>query len=598
MEQVRINVPILGGTPSHRRDGRNRGARLGLTRMLGFASHGRLSLATAAAAAAALVATASSSAALKAGGGEQDRVDPAVRYQTVDNFAASDAWTMQAVGTWSTASKERVADLLFSTESGIGLSGWRFNVGGGTEPRDVIAEPLRTAETFEVAQGKYDWRRQAGPQWFLAAAKRRGVDQFIAFVNSPPQRMTRNGRTNHGDDETSPANLKPGFEGQYADYLADVLAHFRDDGVMGDPAARIAFRYLSPVNEPQSWWTGDRQEGSRVDNGTILAICRALRPALARRGLSGTVVTVPESSNYYDMLHPAKQFAGKIPEAYGDYLNLFTSQPDLADLLGRTVCHHLYGSGSGRGLRRATGEMGAAMAEHPGWKVWMSEICVMEPHRDLGMTPALKLANMIHACMEREGTSAWQWWLAVSNGDFKDGLIYTDWQRPGDAESVLPSKMLWAMGNYSRFVRPGYVRVALTGDAARRQAEQDRATAATRPATAASLAGASTRATRGEAAVPPQGLQGTAYADPRSGRLVVVYVNDGPAREVSLALADGRAAHRVTAYVTSDTADLAAQPVGADGAPVAVPARSVVTVVADPIAGPSQSNTAPAEERR
>jgi O-glycosyl hydrolase len=545
---------------------------------------------------AALVWVVTPTASAAGGDAQHDRVDPAVRYQTVDNFAASDAWTMQAVGTWSAASKERVADLLFSTEVGIGLSAWRFNVGGGTEPRDVIADPLRTAETFEVGPGQYDWHRQAGQQWFLAAAKRRGVDQFIAFVNSPPQRMTRNGRTNHGDDQTSPANLKPGFEGQYADYLADVLAHFRDDGVVGDPAVKIDFRYLSPVNEPQSWWTGDGQEGSRVDNATILAICRALKPALAHRGLAGTVVTVPESSNFYDVLHPAKQFAKTIPDAYGDYLNLFTSQPDLADLLGHTVCHHLYGSSAGRELRRATGDVGAAMAQHPGWKVWMSEICVMEPRRDLGMTPALKLANMMHACMERESTSAWQWWLAVSNGDFKDGLVYTDWKHPGDAESILPSKMLWAMGNYSRFVRPGYVRVGLTGDAARRQAEQDRATTATRPASSASLAAASTRSSRGREVVPSQGLQGTAYADPRSGRLVVVYVNDGPARAVSIAFADGRAAHRVTAYVTSDAADLAPEPVG-DGM-VDVPARSVVTVVADPAGGEPQLHRPAPEERR
>lgn len=57
------------------------------------------------------------------------RLDSA--YQTIENFSASDCWSMQKLGTWSLPNRNRVADLLFSQTGGIGLSCWRFNIGGG-----------------------------------------------------------------------------------------------------------------------------------------------------------------------------------------------------------------------------------------------------------------------------------------------------------------------------------------------------------------------------------------------------------------------------------------------------------------------------------
>jgi O-glycosyl hydrolase len=61
-------------------------------------------------------------------------IDPAVHYQIIDGFGASDAWRCQFIGkNWPMEKRERIADLLFSQEvdkkgnpKGIGLSLWRF----------------------------------------------------------------------------------------------------------------------------------------------------------------------------------------------------------------------------------------------------------------------------------------------------------------------------------------------------------------------------------------------------------------------------------------------------------------------------------------
>jgi hypothetical protein len=149
------------------------------------------------------------------------------------------------------------------------------------------------------------------------------------------------------------------------------------------------------------------------------------------------------------------------------------------------------------------------------------------------------------------GVSAWHWWTAVSGVDFKDGLIYTDWKKPGDPESILPARLLWALGNYSRFVRPGMQRVELAGT------------------------GHDVR-----------GLMASAYKDEEARQVVAVYVNMAAApRTVQLRIGVGSRKWQLQSsapYVTSDRAgdELKAYPLVPPGGQISIPARSVVTLVA------------------
>lgn len=178
-------------------------------------------------------------------------LQPERRYQVIENFGASDAWSMDPIGReWSLENKNRLADLLFSRDKGIGLSLWRFNIGAGSRWTDgnSLWDPWRGAEAFKRSEDSaYNWTRQAGQQWFLKAARDRGVRQFLACAYSPPVWMTANGHA-YCDARTGSTNLKPGSEGAFARYLADVLARFARQG--------MPFQYLSPANEPQWAWEG------------------------------------------------------------------------------------------------------------------------------------------------------------------------------------------------------------------------------------------------------------------------------------------------------------------------------------------------------
>jgi hypothetical protein len=167
------------------------------------------------------------------------------------------------------------------------------------------------------------------------------------------------------------------------------------------------------------------------------------------------------------------------------------------------------------------------------------------------MNTALDVARIIHLDLTLVGVTAWQWWTAVSPVNYKDGLIYTDWKKPGDTESIIPARLLWALGNYSRFVRPGMRRVELQGT------------------------GHDIR-----------GLMGSAYKDEKARRVVAVYVNmSTDARTVQLDFGLGKRGWRlksVTPYITSDREgdELKACPIAASGGPIEIPARSVTTLIA------------------
>jgi O-glycosyl hydrolase len=451
---------------------------------------------------------------------------PQRQHQTIRSFGASDAWSVQFVGEhWPVAKRERIADLLFSLERradgsprGIGLSAWRFNIGAGSAEQgdeSGISSRWRRAGSFLRSDGTYDWSSQAGQRWFLRAAKSRGVRQFIGFVNSPPVQFTRNGIAHSsGGDST---NLAADRYDDFADFLARVVRGLEShDGVRLD--------YVSPFNEPQWEWKDSKQEGSPWQNAEIARAVREVGRAFHAAGLS-TRIQVTEAGKL-TYLREAADLPGR-----GDQIAAFfrPGSPlylgDVPSLAHQIVGHSYWTTWDPETLVRERVALRRRLREvDPSLEFWMSEYCLLEdnpevkgPGRDLGIDPALYLARVIHADLTLADASAWHWWLAVSPGDYKDGLVYIDPDTTGGR--VYESKMLWALGNYSRFVRPGMRRIEVA---------------------------------RSDGKSPGEAIRGvlvSAYLEPASGREVVVFVNQRH-EEVPVRLnAPGMGVLR--AYVTS-----------------------------------------------
>ncbi|MDN3581617.1 glycoside hydrolase [Mucilaginibacter flavus] len=395
-------------------------------------------------------------------------------YQTISNFAASDAWSCQFVGNWPDAKRQQIADWLFSTDNnadgspkGIGLSMWRFNLGAGsTQQGDAsgIKDEWRRAESFTNSDGTYNWQNQAAQVWFLEAAKQRGVKQFLGFFNSPPVQFTTNGKAFANEGKV---NIAPDRYDAFAKYIYDVVK-----GVQ--KVSGVKFDYISPINEPQWDWSDGGQEGNPYTNTQIAGIVRAINKEFVSNKLDSKILVGEAGSINY--LFTAGDKPGKGNQV-SDFFKAGSTNY-LGDLpaVSKTIAAHSYFTTSPMASAvKARKALADSVAGVKGLNFWQSEYCILGDnageidgnHRDLGINAALYLAKVIHTDLTVANASAWQWWTAISAYDYKDGLIYID--RNKTDGNFYSSKMLWTMGNYSRFIRPGAVRVDAVASSAQNQ---------------------------------------------------------------------------------------------------------------------------------
>lgn len=422
-------------------------------------------------------------------------IDPFTTYQTMEGFGASDAWRAQFVGkNWSLEKRDSIADLLFSREmddngnpKGIGLSQWRFYIGAGSmEQGDAsgVSNPWRRAESFLNADGTYDWSKQAGQQWFLRAAKKRGVEKFLAFSISAPVHMTQNGKA--WSEGGNNFNIKPGMMDDFADFLATIAGHFHNQG--------LTFDYISPFNEPQwDWKAPASQEGTPALNNEIAEVSRLLSTRLLDTSPNSQIV-IPEAAEL-QFLYGRNNKPGR-QNQIDDFFNP-TSENYIGDLpnLKKSVLGHSYfTTNENEKLIDIRRSLAQKLNEYNGdLSYWQSEFCILEQHddigagweRDLGMPTALYVARVIHHDITVANATLWSWWTALSEYDFKDGLIHLDTgnngiRGPENPDSELlkengffrETKLLWALGNYSLFVRPGMKRIHVESVTTLSEAEQ------------------------------------------------------------------------------------------------------------------------------
>lgn len=470
-------------------------------------------------------------------------VDETSIYQTIDNFAASDAWACQFAGNWPDEKKNTIADWLFSMDTlangnpkGIGLTLWRYNIGAGSAEQGTasgIKDEWRRAASFTSNTGAPNERITA-QNWFLTAAKKRGVQQFLGFFNSPPQWLTTNGK---GFATKGATNIESSNYTRFACHAIDAIKQIQR-------STGITFNYISPVNEPQWDWSDGGQEGCPYSNVEISNLIKNFNRAFIDSGIT-TKIILPEAG-HIKYLHKDDDKPGK-----GNQIDVFfnaTSPLFIGDLptLHHAVASHSYFSTSpfneAATIRTQTKE---SISHIPGLQLWQSEYCILGDNageidgrkRDLGMNAALYVAKVIYLDLVMANATAWQWWLAVSPYNYKDGLIYIDKNKTDG--NYHDSKMLWAFGNYSRFIRPGMKRVHLTS--------------------------------------PDSSLLVSAWKDEQTGRLTMVLIN-ATTTQKTVTVRNGTSGYKnFITYTTDATQNLARQQVA--GTHLVIPAQSVVSVI-------------------
>ncbi|KAK4222373.1 glycoside hydrolase superfamily [Podospora fimiseda] len=439
-------------------------------------------------------------------------VDLSRTYQTMDGFGTSEAFqravTMQRL---SEEEQRKFLDLMFSMDKGAGLSILRNGIGSSPDMRDdhmVSIQPKNPGGPKATPQ--YVWDKSDNGQVWVSreAVHTYGVKTIYANAWSAPGYMKTNGNDANGGSlcGVSGASCSSGdWKQAFADYLVQYIKFYA--------AENITVTHLGFLNEPDytTSYASMRSSGTQAAD-----FIKVLRPTLDRNDLSNVIINCCDTMGWSTM-------------------NSMLSQMRSVESMVGVTTGHSYTSGPTSQLStKAKSWMTEAADNNGAWtSAWYS---------NGGAGEGFTWANNIYSAIASGNVSAYLYWIGgqdrPSNTNSKMIRVVN--------KKVDPSKRLWAMGNWSRFVRPGAVRVGTSGS----------------------------------------GLRTTAFRNV-DGTVSIQVINSGGATTVSITLnnAGGLTVGSATAWVTDNTRDLTeiGAKVDASGRVTgSVPQRSMVTFVLKP----------------
>jgi glucuronoarabinoxylan endo-1,4-beta-xylanase len=421
--------------------------------------------------------------------------------QTIDGFGASSAFFGESI-------TDAVADQLFDAKKGIGLSLLRTMIGLPADTQDDGSEPADGAVPVATAPGLTT----------ALQASLRGAKVWATAWTPPPIWKTTNNKNGSGTGYAS-NKLDPAHYQDYASYLGDFVDLMTKNGVpiMG----------VSPANEPDyvaSWdgaqWTADELTAFVGQN---------LGPTFAQRFPSLKIIT-PDTASWPNV---DKYVTSLLADsAAKNYLSV--------------VATHPYQNGSTPIVLdyKKPAENGKAF--------WQSEWSQENPKGDTpdpSMTSAIDMVKHLHDHMATANMNAWSWWAIYISAD---ALASADTPKVRENPALIQPdasygasymfKRGYALGNWSKFVRPGFQRIGATEK-------------------------------------PTGGVLIEAYRD--DTHLAVIAINTTSKTVTQKFILDGATFGTLTPWVTSPDDDLAAKsPItAADRFTYDLPASSVVTFV-------------------
>jgi glucuronoarabinoxylan endo-1,4-beta-xylanase len=380
--------------------------------------------------------------------------------QTIDGFGAAGAGVVE---TLTSAQMD-----FFYTSSGIGLQWYRMQIYPDLTDCQTDQATVPTGKCITVSSGP----TIASEDLSMAqAAVTRGARVF-ASEWSPPGSMKGNGAFQTGGNMI-------GTSTNYTN-LANIQAAFV---TLMEGTYSVPIYAISPQNEPEI----SQHYPSCVWTTTQLHdYIPYLRSALNTAGHSSVKIMVAE-----DLPWRINIAAGPMDDA--------TTAADVA-----IVASHGYAVPKPR--------RPLSFENDSGQHVWETEVSDDNTY-DGTITSALNYASQIHYYLTNAQVNYWGYWLLDANSGFTDNEALTD-------ENSNIAKRAYAIGNWSRFVLPGWHMVSVRNSTS---------------------------------------LLVTAFIDPAGNSGTVVAVNNG-SRPVSVTFSvETTMGSSVTPYLTSSNASLAAQ---------------------------------------
>ncbi|KAI1451551.1 glycoside hydrolase family 30 protein [Annulohypoxylon moriforme] len=363
-------------------------------------------------------------------------VDLSKTYQTIDGFGCSFAFQRaNLITNMSDKTKQReLLDLLFNTTSGAGLSIIRNGIGSSP---DSSSDHMNTFAPKDpggpTAEPNYTWDgKDSGQLWLSQEAYNTyGVRQIYGDAWSAPGYMKTNGNEVNGGTlcGVSGTNCRSGdWRQAYANYLVQYVKYYAEAGV---PVTRIGF-----LNEPEF----TTSYASMNSNGAQAAdFIKILYATIEAANLTSQVgIGCCES------------------EGWGNQVNMVNAikSANAEGMLAMVTSHTYTGGPSGPMNTRVP--------------VWLSEQCDLQGqwtsawYQGGGAGEGLTWANNIYNALVNSNISGYLYWEGVQwpSPNTNEKMVRVDQQTPYNYEV---SKRLWAFANWSRFVRPGALRIGSSG---------------------------------------------------------------------------------------------------------------------------------------
>ena len=364
------------------------------------------------------------------------------KHQTMRSFGVSGAWWSQVSGAWKETDPEsglpkgeQICKLLFDPVDGIGITCFRYNIGAGSahSGAGTFSMETRRTESFDAGEGKYDFSRDKYAVRTMEYAVKYGADEIIFFVNSPIERLTQNHKSHL--DKALRTNLAKENYKAFADYCLDVTEHFIEKG--------IPVKYLSPVNEPVWVWTGG-QEGCHYSAKQVGKIMHLFAVELEKRTALKGKLKLSGAEN------------GDLRWFNKTYARTMLNDPVIRRNIDSLDTHSYFLNPFFLKRTDFVKRYKKWMDKHyPGVELVTSEWCHMQGSRHYGMDSALEQARIMYEDISLLDCPSWQLWIACSDVDYCDGLIYLF----GDTRTFRLTKRYYAFGNYSKFIKKGDRRV-------------------------------------------------------------------------------------------------------------------------------------------
>lgn len=352
-------------------------------------------------------------------------------YQQIDGFGFSQAFQRAALLRGdcglSGAKRTEVLDLLLSPDRGAGLSILRLGIGSSDcDAGDRMKSIQPVSPGSPSAEPRYLWNGDDGGQvWLAREAQRYGIKRFYAVAWSAPGYMKTTGTDSDGGRLLGLPGTEQFLEdwrSAYSNYLLQYVKFYRQEGI---EITDIAF-----MNEPELSHYYATMEFSIEQ---MIDMVKVIGPAIAASGLHLNLICCEACRR----------------ELQVKYTKVIESDSDAAQWINAYSFHGYHPAEDPYLDSKLPTDKPAWMSE------WVPDLNGPDWVEKWDGSPAsgVQVACDIHRALTLSHVSAYIYWFGASIGASRS-LIQLD------GPNYRVSKRLWALASYSRFIRPGAIRVA------------------------------------------------------------------------------------------------------------------------------------------